>query len=167
MGAKSKIMTMLLVFGILAVIVLSLLTRLALHHYRMLKNRTYSIKDVKRTFSSLGIIFPIEFVLIYLLLNLNGLQGILNSVFGIRADIILSLIGQNALIVNILSIFSTITLGSSVALSITVSVTAAVFYIKSKKEKESTHFDRVTLIPSNTNDTTVPYAYLQLCRLLS
>ena len=158
---------MLLVFGILAVMVLAALTRVAIRHYRMLKDHTYSEKDVKRTFSSLGILFPLEFALICLFFNLNGLQSLLNSLFGIRLDIIIPLISENVVLLNALGIFSTVTLGSSVALSITVTVSAAAAVIKAKKEKASAHFERVALIPSVQNDTSAQYEYLQFCRILS
>ena len=158
---------MLLVFGILAAIVLVTLGRLTVRYYRMLKNHTYTTKAVRRTFSSLGILFPIEFVLISLFLNINALQNLLVSTFGMRADVLLCLIGPNAVLVEILGFFSTIALGSSVALSLTVTASATVALIKAQKEGVVFSVDGVALVPTHVNVIAFSYGYLQFCRLLS
>lgn len=160
-------MTKLLVFSIVALVALLVMIKLTIKQFQLLKTCRYTIKDIKNTCYLLGIILSLQAALLYLFLNINGLSGFIGIIFGERVDLLIPLVGQNAVLFDFLNIISTITIGSSVAISITACATTASIIVKRKKSKESIHYNRVESITSYTNHIPSSYAYLQLCRLLS
>lgn len=160
-------MTKLLVFSIVALVALVVMIKLTIKQFQLLKTCRYTIKDIKNTCYLLGIILSLQAALLYLFLNINGLPGFIGIIFGERVDLLIPLVGQNAILFDFLNLISTITIGSSVAISITACANTAAIIVKHKKAKETTHFDHVERISTHTNFVPLSYAYLQLCRLLN
>lgn len=160
-------MTKLLVFSIVALVALVVMIKLTIKQFQLLKACRYTTKDIKKTCYLLGIILSLQLVLLYLFLNINGLPGFIGIIFGERVDLLIPLVGQNAILFDVLNLISTLTIGSSVAVSITACATTASMVIKRKKQKETIRYERVDSITSYTSHIPSSYAYLQHCRLLN
>lgn len=106
------------------------------HNYTLWKAQSFSIKNVVRMLSSLGVILPIECFLVYVFLSYNGVGGLTGSALFtqhlvIYDDLFMSVMGQQAFIVNALRLISAITFGSAVIFTFS----AGVEFILSRKKK--------------------------------
>ena len=165
-------MFMITVFGIVTATIIVYLLQVTKNNFAMLKTHKLSVKYLGRVLSSLGLVIPLEFFFLYFFISLYGSNHVFDSAiysqdfFAVSNNLTLSVIGQQAFIVNFLKLVSTITLGSCFALSIGCFIGTTMLLKKTRNKSgnfeiatdEDTEYD----IPEQSS-----YVYLQFCRLLS
>lgn len=135
-------MTLKAIFGVAAVVLSLFALHTISHNWSLLKEK-FSGRRLLRILSSIGIVLPIECVLLYIFVSYNGVGAINASTFftqslGMSESAILSVVAQQAFIVNALKLISSVTFGSAAVLMLDAGMQLFFSHKAKKKEKGET-----------------------------
>lgn len=159
-----------LVFGIFATMLVLYLIHSATQGLKLLKTHKASIRDLLQIISSLGLVLPIECFILYIFISFNGVNGLSESAFtssfAVSSNMMFTVVGQQAFIVNAMKLLSAIALGSAVAFTVTYGITTVIMRKKAKNKgtdfEQNDNYEQVKDVRLHNNP-----GYLQFCRFLS
>lgn len=159
-------------FGVVAMIVSLYAWHIVSHNYDLIrKAHRVSARHIVRTLSSLGIILPLECLLIYIFLSYNGLHAITTSVFFtqgsvVPTDTMLSVMGQQSFIVNALKLISAVTFGSAIVFTASETLHYVRTGVKAGKV-DNDYGDNAFGTPARAFQYSLQPAYLRIGSFLS